>query len=960
MPLDSVEAEAILRRRGLWKEGESKSGPPPLPPPPPPPSGGPMEYVPFIGETRTPATAAPASSGMQFAVTEPPAAPTTPAASVPSAPPTLTAPPSELASTVARAKQVIGSMESSDRYDIVHPPAKNGQVALGRYGILASGLAEDSRKYYGSVVSQNDFLKNPAIQDKIFEGRFGDLVQKYGVEGAARAWFAGEGGMNNASASDGNTTVANYATQFMQRFQGADGAGPVRAAGGGLTPEQTKAILEQRGIAPSQDGVRADVSSGMFGDLSPSSMFETAKTQAQDWLTTYAQYEAGVMKGIIGTTLAPFQTVSEMTGDWYKPMEARVSELEEQLDAKTGGKGTWADLTGRVVGSVATIVVGSRALGPLVAPMAARITPQIAQQMWRTIGPVGRSIATAAPLAATVYYPAGSENEKRFGLENVLPVRAIDAATFGLLGPIGGVVSRGATWIASGLSKVTATARSRESDLASEAADAAFKARGPQVQELFNNVLRQTAGDMTQNSERPLRNVISNYANMERVNAQKYALRNAAGQTFEGFPLGVGAMAPSGLKQALGEGAEATREAGVRQATQASTAREAARRELGLAEEEARYRGWQTQQGEYERRMMEWTEATAANPYAGPQLLASMERAGKIPPRPQPPPPFEPTPASPAQLSAARQALSNALGRAKSDAAQFQQINAMIRSVDNVVATEAAAYGVPVKEFMRKAEQARKFYEENIAPLRYGLFRGRTSMQLGGRPGVAFSGMTPTEFHELAMKPVRDNNLERVKDLVKVLGPEARKDMAAMAASEMILLSEKGARKFVNERRDVLTTLLGKDEYRQLQGLASIAEHIQKFKPYVAPKMGAFGEAPGAQNFVSNILQGGSGTRIGKWMAFYEVGKAVFGVGDRSQHLKEAALYFFGPPLAHLAYNITSTMHKIRALRPLVKRAATMEPGSKELDDYLVRIERRIRGTSNATLRGLSEAVDQQ
>jgi hypothetical protein len=289
-------------------------------------------------------------------------------------------------------------MESSDRYDIVHPPAKNGQVALGRYGILASGLADDSQKYYGRVVSQQEFLKNPEIQDKIFDGRFGDLVQKYGVEGASRAWFAGEGGMNNASASDGNTTVANYASQFMQRFNGGEAtATPVRAAGGNLSPEQMRGIFDARGITPDTGGVRPK--SSLLEDLSPSSLFETAKTTAQDWATTYSQYEAGVLKGIAHTSLAPVQAVSEMTGDWYKPVEQRVSDLEDALDSKVGGKGTWADMTGRVIGTIGTIVVGSRALGPLAAPVAARLVPQIALNAWKSIGPIGRTVARASTRA---------------------------------------------------------------------------------------------------------------------------------------------------------------------------------------------------------------------------------------------------------------------------------------------------------------------------------------------------------------------------------------------------------------------------------------------------------------------------------------------------------------------------------------------------------------------------------
>ncbi len=904
----------------------------------------------------TPAEKKRVLEGLSEAATTTVAAPAAPAAAPAVAPTAATpgAPPTELSATVARARDVIGGMESSDRYDIVHPPAKNGQVALGRYGILASGLADDSQKYYGRVVSQQEFLKNPDIQDKIFDGRFGALVQKYGVEGASRAWFAGEDGMNNDSASDGNTTVRNYASQFMQRFNGGEAtATPVRASGGRMSPEQIRTMLDARGISTAP---QPDKTSSFIESLSPSSLFETAKTAAQDWATTYSQYEAGVLKGIAHTTLAPVQAVSEMTGDWYKPVEQRVSDLEDALDSKVGGKGTWADLTGRVMGTIGTIVVGSRALGPVGAVIGARLVPQIAQSAWKMIGPVGRSMATVgAGGAATTYYPEGSVNEHRLGLERLLPVRAIDGAMFTMLGGIGGVVTRGATWIANKLAETSSAARTAAHDAASEAADAAYVARAGQAQTLFNGVLQQTANNMTKNSEGPLRNVIEHYGNVERLGQQKYAIRNSAGQQFEGFKSGVGTA--SGLKQALGEGAEATAEAGVRQSSKAGTARQAARTELGLPEEEARYRAWQTQQQEYERRSLEWQTAMEGHQFAGPQYLRQAEQAGQIPPRPQPPPAFVPEPVTAAQFSAARTALNDAWRRAKGDAAAQTQIKQMIGGIDSVAEREASAYGLPIQEFMRKAAAANKFYEENVAPLRYGLFKGRTSAQLEGRPGVPYSGMTPTEFHELVMKPVRDNNLKRVEDLVKVLGPKSKSDIASMAASEAILLSDKPAREWVKSRKEVLTTLLGASEYAQLEGLAAIAEHIQAYKPFVAPKPGA---TEPANNFVDNLLKGNSVSTLGRAAGFYQLGRAVLGIGNVQAHLRDAALYFFGPPLANLAFNVVTNLHKIPALRPLVKGAGHLEPGSPQLDKYLLQLERRMRGRVSTTVRGASEAVDSQ
>ncbi len=985
MPLDSTELTDLLRKRGLLPdEPGTKAGPPPTPVAEPvaPAAAGAAAAAstePAVAVTDTPLVTAPPSviTGKELPIAigaadvgKPvaaspgvPGAPATPAVPAPAAVAPGAAPPaapvSELSATVARARDVIGHMESSDRYGIVHPPAKNGEVALGRYGILASGLANDSRQYVGRVVSQDEFLKNTDIQDQIFNGRFGDLVQKYGVEGASRAWFAGEGGMNRDNASDGNTTVANYASQFMQQFNGgAPTTAPVRAASGGnLSPEQIRTMLDARGIAPATGGASSDKTGSFLDSLSPSSLFETAKTQAQDWATTYSQYEAGVLKGIAHTTLAPVQAASEMTGDWYKPVESRVSAIEDALDSKVGGKGTWADLTGRVMGTIGTIVVGSRALGPLAAPVATRLVPQIALNAWKTIGPIGRGVTTATlGGAGTTYYPEGSVNEHRLGFERMIPARAIDAAMFGTFGAIGGTVARGATWIASKLAETSSAARTAAADAASEAADAAYVARAGQAQTLFNGVLQRTANGMTQNSERPLQNVIEHYRNVERLGQQKYAIRNSAGQQFEGFSSGVGTGVEPGLSQALGEGAEATAEAGVRQSSKAGAARQAARQELGLPTEEARYRAWQTQQQEYERRSLEWQTAMEGHQFSGPQHMRQLEQTGQIPPRPQPPPTFVPEPVTAQQFAAARTALNDAWRRAKGDAAAQTQIKQMLGGIDSVAEREASAYGLPIQEFMRKAAAANKFYEENVAPLRYGLFKGRTSAQLEGRPGVPFSGMTPTEFHELVMKPVRDNNLARVNDLVRVLGPKARSDLASMAASEAILLSDKGARQFVNSRREVLTTLLGPDEYRQLQGMAAIAEHIQNFKPFVAPKAG---EAP-KDSFVSNLLRTDSLTSLGKGFGFYALGRAIMGSGNVVGHLKDAALYFGGPPLANLAFNVVTNLHKIPALRPLVKGAAGLEPGSPQLDKYLLQLDRRMRGRSTATIRGASEAVDQQ
>lgn len=142
----------------------------------------------------------------------------------------------------------IGGMESSNRYDALGPMiAKTGDQALGKYGIMGNNLDQWSRAALGRPVSREEFLKSPQLQDAIFNHRFGSYVDKYGPSGAARAWFAGPGGMNNMNASDrqpgfrGNT-VAQYQDKF-NRAIGIPDSDRARLAAMSSAPMNASQIL---------------------------------------------------------------------------------------------------------------------------------------------------------------------------------------------------------------------------------------------------------------------------------------------------------------------------------------------------------------------------------------------------------------------------------------------------------------------------------------------------------------------------------------------------------------------------------------------------------------------------------------------------------------------------------------------------------------------------------------------
>lgn len=101
--------------------------------------------------------------------------------------------------------------------------------AWGAYQVRGNNIPTWTQQYYGQRLTPQQYLNNRAAQDAVFRGEFGRLQNKYGPNGAARAWFAGEGGMNNLGADDGATTVSQYSKKFNQYY--GDGA---NAPGAGM------------------------------------------------------------------------------------------------------------------------------------------------------------------------------------------------------------------------------------------------------------------------------------------------------------------------------------------------------------------------------------------------------------------------------------------------------------------------------------------------------------------------------------------------------------------------------------------------------------------------------------------------------------------------------------------------------------------------------------------------------
>lgn len=115
----------------------------------------------------------------------------------------------------------IASIESGGKYDLLGPVTKTGDRAYGKYQVMGANIPEWTKEILGQPMSPEEFIKNPQAQDAVFQGKFGQYVEKYGPEGAAQAWFAGPGGVGKLDRKDQlGTSVESYGKRFMAGIGG--------------------------------------------------------------------------------------------------------------------------------------------------------------------------------------------------------------------------------------------------------------------------------------------------------------------------------------------------------------------------------------------------------------------------------------------------------------------------------------------------------------------------------------------------------------------------------------------------------------------------------------------------------------------------------------------------------------------------------------------------------------------
>ncbi|WP_457797635.1 hypothetical protein [Methylocystis sp. S23] len=91
-------------------------------------------------------------------------------------------------------RDAIASIESKGSGDYsALGPVTGGDRAYGRYQVMGKNVPQWTLQALGHSLTPDQFLADPAAQDKTFDTIFGGYVQKYGnPQDAASMWFTGK------------------------------------------------------------------------------------------------------------------------------------------------------------------------------------------------------------------------------------------------------------------------------------------------------------------------------------------------------------------------------------------------------------------------------------------------------------------------------------------------------------------------------------------------------------------------------------------------------------------------------------------------------------------------------------------------------------------------------------------------------------------------------------------------
>jgi hypothetical protein len=116
----------------------------------------------------------------------------------------------------------IANIESGGDYGVRGPVTRSGDRAYGKYQVMGANVGPWTQQILGRAMTPDEFLADPQAQEKVFEAKFGEYVNRTGSpQDAASMWFTGrpaaEGANRRARDVNGRPlgiTGQEYVNQF--------------------------------------------------------------------------------------------------------------------------------------------------------------------------------------------------------------------------------------------------------------------------------------------------------------------------------------------------------------------------------------------------------------------------------------------------------------------------------------------------------------------------------------------------------------------------------------------------------------------------------------------------------------------------------------------------------------------------------------------------------------------------
>lgn len=239
----------------------------------------------------------------------------------------------------------ISSIESGGRYDALGPVTKTGDRAFGKYQVMGANIGPWTKEVLGREMTPQEFAASPEAQDAVFKTKFGQYSQKYGPEGAARAWFAGEGGMNDLGRKDQlGTSVGDYGARFAQASGLPSNAAPAQYGG----PQQANTPSPSNSLpaALMQDPATAKIGELLAASVNPrlpAPQKEVAKTllshalKASELTADQKEYVGAVAQGE-NRTFTDWKMGMKRAGATNVSVGDNSKKFDEELDKKTADR----------------------------------------------------------------------------------------------------------------------------------------------------------------------------------------------------------------------------------------------------------------------------------------------------------------------------------------------------------------------------------------------------------------------------------------------------------------------------------------------------------------------------------------------------------------------------------------------------------------------------------------------